>query len=118
MGNLFEVLKTADLASGQMKAVTVAEQEILIAQAGDEYYAASNVCPHRGGRLSEGALSGSIVECPLHASQFDLANGRPLRWLKGGLGGRMVGLFKAVAASNKVRTYRVQLDGDAINIEL
>ena len=118
MGNLIEVLKVADIASGQMKVVMVEGDEVLIVRSGDDYYAASNVCPHRGGRLSDGILSGTVVECPLHGSQFDVATGRPLRWLKGGLTGSMVGLFKVVSASNKLRTYRVQLDGDSIKIEV
>ena len=118
MGNLIEVLKTTDVDSGQMKVVTVEGREVLIVRSGSEYYAADNVCPHWGGRLSEGTLSGTVVECPLHGSRFDLATGRPLRWLKGGLAGGMVALFKAVSASNKLRTYRVQLDGESIKIEL
>ncbi len=118
MGKLIEVLKVSDIASGQMKVFTVEGAEVLIVRSGDDYYAVSNVCPHRGGRLSDGILSGTVVECPLHGSRLDVASGRVLRWIKGGLAGRMVGLFKAVAASNKLRTYRVHLDGDSIKIEV
>ena len=118
MGNLTEVLKVADIASGQMKLVTVEGREVMIVRSGDDYYAASNVCPHRGGRLSQGTLRGTVVECPLHGSQFDVANGKSLRWLRGGLISWMVGLFKAVTASNKLCTYRVQLDDDSIKIEV
>jgi len=118
VGKLIEILKVADIASGQMKVIDVEGDEVLIVRSGDDYYAASNVCPHRGGRLSDGILSGTVVECPLHGSQFDIASGRALRWIGGGLAGRLVGLFKTIAASNKLRTYRVHLDGDSINIEV
>lgn len=34
-----------------------------------------NTCPHAGGNLSAGEISGSIVTCPWHHWQFDLNTG-------------------------------------------
>jgi len=115
MGNLIEVLKTADLASGQMKAVEVAGREILLAQVGDVYYAVSNVCPHRGGRLSGGKLEGTIIECPIHSSLFNIANGRVIRRLKGGFAGRLLGLLKVISS---IKTYKIEVEGNSIKIEV
>jgi nitrite reductase/ring-hydroxylating ferredoxin subunit len=33
-------------------------------------------CPHRGGPLGKGTVSGGIVTCPLHAWSFDLRSGQ------------------------------------------
>ena len=40
-----------------------------------EYHALDNVCLHRGGPLSDGAITGCIVTCPWHGWQYDLTSG-------------------------------------------
>ena len=115
MGKLINVLKTTDLASGQMKAVTVEGQEILIAQIDDKYYATSNVCPHRGGKLSDGKLEGTIIECPVHGSQFNLANGQVMRRVGGGFTGKLLGLLKVIS---NIKTYIIEVEGDSIKLEV
>lgn len=42
----------------------------------DEVFALVNRCPHRGGPLSEGIVSGRSVACPLHNWVIDLASGK------------------------------------------
>jgi 3-phenylpropionate/trans-cinnamate dioxygenase ferredoxin subunit len=115
MGNLIEVLKTTDIANGQMKPVSVKEQEVLIARVSNEYYAISNICPHRGGRLSDGILNGTIVQCPVHGSQFNIANGQVIRRLGGGFAGKLLGLFKVIS---NIKTYKIEVEGDSIKIEV
>ncbi|MBU2740364.1 MULTISPECIES: nitrite reductase small subunit NirD [Acidithiobacillus] len=44
----------------------------------DEVFAVSNHCPHRGGPLSEGFVSGKLVFCPLHNWQIDLEKGEAM----------------------------------------
>lgn len=41
----------------------------------DEVFALINKCPHRGGPLSEGIVSGRKVACPLHNWVIDLNSG-------------------------------------------
>ncbi|MBU9706983.1 nitrite reductase small subunit NirD [Paenibacillus sp. AK121] len=38
--------------------------------------ALENRCPHKGGRLSEGMICGSVVHCPLHDWKVDLFTGQ------------------------------------------
>jgi nitrite reductase (NADH) small subunit len=57
------------------KAVEVAGRRIAIFNLGDAFLAVDDQCPHRGGPLSDGIVSGSTVVCPLHAWAFDLATG-------------------------------------------
>ncbi|MBT4865448.1 MAG: Rieske 2Fe-2S domain-containing protein, partial [Planctomycetaceae bacterium] len=40
-----------------------------------EFHALDGVCPHAGGPLGEGGLSGNIVTCPWHGWQFDVTTG-------------------------------------------
>jgi Ferredoxin subunits of nitrite reductase and ring-hydroxylating dioxygenases len=47
---------------------------------GDDFYATQARCPHMGGNLLKGTLEGSVITCPLHASQFDVTDGSVLRW--------------------------------------
>jgi nitrite reductase (NADH) small subunit len=42
---------------------------------GDEIFALFNRCPHKGGPLSEGIVTGKVVVCPLHSWTIDLTTG-------------------------------------------
>ena len=80
MAKWTEAISTEELNNGQMKELAINGRSILVAMAGDKFYAASNVCPHMGGNLSQGTLEGIIVTCPRHGSQFDLKDGHVVRW--------------------------------------
>jgi nitrite reductase (NADH) small subunit len=41
----------------------------------DGIFALYNRCPHKGGPLSEGIVSGRVVVCPLHSWTIDLETG-------------------------------------------
>ena len=41
-----------------------------------EFYAVQDECTHEVASLSDGWLEGCQVECPIHASSFDLRTGR------------------------------------------
>lgn len=40
------------------------------------FYALDGICPHQGGPLGKGQLTGPILTCPWHGWQFDVRNGR------------------------------------------
>jgi nitrite reductase (NADH) small subunit len=42
---------------------------------GDRFLATSNRCPHRGGPLCDGIVTGHAVVCPLHAWKVNLESG-------------------------------------------
>jgi 3-phenylpropionate/trans-cinnamate dioxygenase ferredoxin subunit len=44
---------------------------------GGELYALDDTCSHQDASLADGWLEDCAVECPLHASRFDLRTGRP-----------------------------------------
>lgn len=55
--------------------VQIGEEEIALFNLGDRFLAIENRCPHRGGPLSDGIVSGSVVVCPLHAWKVCLESG-------------------------------------------
>jgi nitrite reductase (NADH) small subunit len=44
--------------------------------AGDRFLATDNACPHQGGPLCDGIVTGSSVVCPLHAWKVNLESGQ------------------------------------------
>jgi len=74
-----KVASTSELAPGMMKSYQVAGKEILIANVNGSYYSIDNRCTHVGGPLARGKLTGNVVECPLHGSQFDVRTGAVVR---------------------------------------
>jgi len=57
------------------RAVSIAGREVAIFNLGDRFLATDNQCPHRGGPLCDGIVTGSSVVCPLHAWKIDLQSG-------------------------------------------
>jgi 3-phenylpropionate/trans-cinnamate dioxygenase ferredoxin subunit len=115
MSEFTEVARIEEVKSGTMKVVSVREHEILLTRVGDKYYAADNRCPHRKGDLSRGKLEGTVVTCPLHGSQFDINNGRVVRWLKGGL---MSKVGQAIKLSKALPVYRVKVEDGKVLVEV
>jgi nitrite reductase (NADH) small subunit len=57
------------------RSVRLAGRDIAIFNLGDRFLAVENRCPHKGGPLSEGIVSGATVVCPLHARKVSLETG-------------------------------------------
>jgi nitrite reductase/ring-hydroxylating ferredoxin subunit len=89
-GRLGVVARLADPASGV--------GPVAVYHFSGKVYGAGDVCPHAGARLSEGALEGTIVTCPLHGSQFDVCTGERLRG----------------PADVEIKTYRMDIEGGQV----
>ena len=57
------------------RAVKIGDREIAIFNLGGRFLACDNACPHRGGPLADGIVSGTTVVCPLHAYKVCLETG-------------------------------------------
>jgi 3-phenylpropionate/trans-cinnamate dioxygenase ferredoxin subunit len=73
---LVKVAEVSEIPVGKMKAVKLAEKEVLIANVNGAYYAMGNVCTHKSGDLSKGTLEGNTVTCPKHKARFDVTTGK------------------------------------------
>lgn len=69
------VTKTENIPVREGRAVEIDGDEIAIFNLGDRFVAIENACPHRGGPLADGIVSGSTVICPLHAYKICLDTG-------------------------------------------
>jgi len=71
------VLRSDELAPGEIVEVMVGERGIAVARVSDdEWLACDNVCPHAGGPLGDGVLEGDQVSCPWHGYAYDLRSGQ------------------------------------------
>ena len=58
---------------GKLK-VTLEGKTLLLTNVDGAYYAIDNKCPHRGGSLFDGTLSGDTITCPLHKNRIQRQN--------------------------------------------
>lgn len=72
---MIRVLPSVGLVEGGRKVVVAGGQELAIVRVEGRVYAVGNTCPHRGGPLGLGDLSGHHLYCPLHAWCFDVRTG-------------------------------------------
>ena len=77
------------------RSVRIGDREIAIFNLGDGILATDNRCPHEGGPLCDGIVTGTSVVCPLHAWKVSLASGR---------------VERPGASERCVRTYPARLD--------
>lgn len=70
------VLDAGELASDELRQVTVDGVQVLVARSqSGEVCALANTCTHLGGPLGDGSRDGDTVTCPWHGSRFDLRTG-------------------------------------------
>jgi nitrite reductase/ring-hydroxylating ferredoxin subunit len=81
-----------ELPPGSRKLVTVKGRKVAVFNIGGELFALLDRCPHRGGSLCEGSLTGlveagepgryaysrpgEILRCPWHGWEFDIRTGK------------------------------------------
>ena len=73
----------AELTDRKPVRVDANGSEVLLVRNGDELFAIGNRCSHQGAPLYRGPVrfGGSLrtVQCPVHGSTFELADGKVLR---------------------------------------
>jgi 3-phenylpropionate/trans-cinnamate dioxygenase ferredoxin component len=75
---------------------------VAVVRTGGEVFALHDVCSHEEVPLSEGEVYDHTVECWLHGSCFDLRTGKPT----------------GPPATKPVATYRVQINGDDVLVDV
>jgi len=94
-----KVANKSEVKEDQGKLVNVNGKELALFNIKGEFFAIENICPHRGGPLSEGFLEGNNVNCPWHSWQFDVKTGQNI----------MPGI-------GKLNTYKVLVEGEEVFI--
>ncbi|MFH1032642.1 MAG: Rieske 2Fe-2S domain-containing protein [Chloroflexota bacterium] len=116
MAEFIEVLNRNEMKNGELKVISVRGKDILLARVDDVFYAASNACPHMKAKLSKGALKGTIVTCPRHASQFDLRDGHVIHWTN--WTGFKLSISKLFRAPRPLTIYPVKIDGEKVMVRI
>ena len=99
---MIHVCALADLPRGSARCMPLSPPVSVFHTDDGELYAIDDTCTHQDASLADGWVEGCAVECPLHASTFDLRTGR----------------VDAPPAKRPVRTHRVVVEGDQIYVEL
>lgn len=94
--------RTSDVPSGTSKAFVIDGQRIAVFNISGNFYAISDVCTHDEASLSEGAVSGNIVECPWHGATFEVPTGKVL----------------SMPATRDVKTYKITVKEEEVFVEL
>jgi nitrite reductase (NADH) small subunit len=91
-----------EVPPGQAKQVRVNGRLLALFNVEGAFHAIDDTCPHRGAPLSEGFLERKEVTCPWHAARFDVTSGAHL----------------CPPVRSGVRSYKVQVVGDEIQVEI
>ncbi|MFM9025957.1 MAG: Rieske (2Fe-2S) protein [Planctomycetaceae bacterium] len=70
------IAAAADCPPGACIERVAGDRVVALANVGGTLHAIDGLCPHQGGPLGQGRLSGSTLTCPWHGWQFDVATGR------------------------------------------
>jgi nitrite reductase/ring-hydroxylating ferredoxin subunit len=65
-----------DCPPGGSLETVVGESIVALFNVDGQFFALDGICPHQGGPLGEGKLTGCIVTCPWHGWQFDVRTGQ------------------------------------------
>jgi 3-phenylpropionate/trans-cinnamate dioxygenase ferredoxin component len=101
-----EVARVDDVPPGTARVVTVGNVELALVDVDGQFYAIDNECTHLGGYLGEGEINPDwsewAIECPLHASVFDVRTGEVLNR----------------PATEPVRTYAVEVEAGVVKVSI
>ena len=86
-------------ANGMVECEAEGGLKVLVANAGDEYFAYQAICPHQDVPLCEGLYDGSVLTCHQHLWQWDIRTGAA------------IGLAEA-----PLESFPVQVEGDSIYV--
>ena len=104
----------SEFGSGKIVRRKIGDKEIILVLSNDEIKAYSGVCPHVKGPLLDGEIKNNAVVCPWHEYAFDLDTGACTtkvgeKWTNNPA-------IDSELWPLTLKPYRVELEGDTINI--
>lgn len=76
MSQWIRVAAVNDCAPGDCLELVAGDRIVALFNVEGEFFSLDGICPHQGGPLGQGTLSGCIVTCPWHGWQFDVTDGQ------------------------------------------
>ena len=65
----------SDVGEGEILVADVDGEPVVVCKIAGEFHAVGGVCPHAMDPLEDGYIIDGQIECPWHASRFDLKSG-------------------------------------------
>lgn len=78
MANWFDVASVDELPPGSYLVTDLDGTAVAVFNIGNEYFAIEDACPHDGGVLSNGQVTGDEIICPRHGARFSIRTGSVL----------------------------------------
>jgi nitrite reductase (NADH) small subunit len=76
MPHWFRIAAESDCPPGSVHELVAGDRVVALFRVGDRFWALDGICPHQGGPLGKGQLTGCVVTCPWHGWQFDVRTGQ------------------------------------------
>jgi nitrite reductase/ring-hydroxylating ferredoxin subunit len=76
MPEFVKVARASDVEEGKGLIVWAGPLKVALFRCAGTIYAIRNQCPHMGGDLGEGLLTGDVVRCPWHGWTFNVRTGK------------------------------------------
>ena len=96
----------SEIPEGRLVCRSHGSCQVALARVGGEVFAIDDVCTHAGAPLSEGDLGREgqyLLTCPWHEAHFDVRTGK---------------VHQDTAWASDTRSYRVELRGDEVWVDL
>ena len=93
-----KVAQVNELRSGEMMAVTIGDDQVLLTNIDGNFHAIDDVCSHAYACLSDGDFNGEEAACPLHGGSFNAITGVAIN----------------PPAEESLRVFQVKVEGDDI----
>lgn len=75
MSRWIEVCAEGDVPRLEGRRVEIEGFHVGVFNTEEGFYAIGDVCPHKGGPLSDGDVAATTVSCPLHARKIEIKTG-------------------------------------------
>src|SRR5271155_5502163 len=100
--NVVRICAQSDIAPESVKAYEVGDRGFAVFNIEGKFYVTDDECPRAAASLADGMLEGDVIECAVHMGAFHVPTGA----------------VRAPPCAVALRTYKVELQGDDIFVDL
>jgi nitrite reductase (NADH) small subunit len=76
MPRTIPLIASDDIVAGSTAEIVADGRIFAVYNVDGTFFVLDGICPHAGGPLGKGTLTGQVVTCPWHGWQFDVTDGQ------------------------------------------